>query len=57
MQYEQQGSQYRLSARAAARQEKQIVDIAIISLAGLALTLFAMAQYAGSAVPQQMFGL
>ncbi|HTW54738.1 MAG TPA: hypothetical protein VME45_22820 [Stellaceae bacterium] len=57
MQYQQQGSRYRLSGRAAARQENQIVDIAIISFAGLTLTLFAMAQYAGSAVLQQMFAL
>jgi hypothetical protein len=33
------------------------VEIAIISLAGLALTLFDMAHYAGSAVLQQMFAL
>jgi hypothetical protein len=60
MQQEQWRPQYRHSARAgvrAARQENQIVEIAIISLAGLALTLFEMARYAGSAVLQQMFAL
>jgi hypothetical protein len=59
MQYEQPRPQYRHSARGAvrARQDNQAVEIAIISLAGLALTLFEMAHYAGSAVLQQMFAL
>jgi hypothetical protein len=59
VQHEQLRPQDRHSARAAvrARQDNQAVEIAIISLAVLALTLFEMAHYAGSALLQQMFAL
>jgi Tfp pilus assembly PilM family ATPase len=58
MQREDLRSQYRNSARAtvrASRQDNQSIEIAILSLAGLTLTLFEIAQYAGSAVLPQMF--
>jgi hypothetical protein len=60
MEHEQLRPQHRNWARAAVRgahQDNQFVEIAIISLAGLALTLFEMAHYAGSAILQQMFAL
>lgn len=51
--------QYRRSARVAvrARQDNQFLEIAIISLAGLTLTLIEMAHYVGSVVLPQMFAL
>jgi hypothetical protein len=60
MQHEQLKPQYRNSARVAVRaapQDNEVMEIAVISLAGLTLTLFEMAHYAGSAVLQQMFAL
>jgi hypothetical protein len=40
-----------------ARDDNQFVQIATLSLAGLGLTLFLIAQYVGSGVLQQMFAL
>ena len=59
MQHEQPKPHYRHSARAAvrARQDDQSVQIAVISLAGVALMLIEMAHYAGGALLPQMFAL
>jgi hypothetical protein len=60
MQHEQFRPQYRNSARVmarTARQDNQFAEIAIISVAGLALALFEIAHYAGSAILPQMFAL
>ena len=59
MQHEQPRPHYRRVARAAvrARQDNQAVQIAIISLAGMALLLIEMAHYAGGALLPRMFAL
>ncbi|HTW51158.1 MAG TPA: hypothetical protein VME45_04595 [Stellaceae bacterium] len=44
-------------AKAAREDSRELFDIAILSLGGLALTLFLIAQYAGSGVLRQMFAL
>jgi hypothetical protein len=44
-------------ARAARKDGRELIDIATLSLAGLALTLFLIAHYAGSGVLRQMFAL
>ncbi len=44
-------------ARSARKSNRELLDIAILSLAGLAATLFLIAQYAGSGILRQMFAL
>lgn len=44
-------------ARTARKSNRELLDIATLSLAGLAATLFLIAQYAGSGVLRQMFAL
>jgi hypothetical protein len=60
MQHEQLRTRDRHLARAAvraARQDNQLAEIAVVSLAGLTLVLIEMAHYAGSAVLQHVFAL
>jgi hypothetical protein len=44
-------------ARSARKDNRELLDIATLSLAGLAATLFLIAQYVGSGVLRQMFAL
>jgi hypothetical protein len=44
-------------AIAARKDSRELLDVATLSLAGLAATLFLIAQYAGSGVLRQMFAL
>jgi hypothetical protein len=44
-------------ARPVRKDSREFLDITTLSLAGLALTLFLIAQYAGSGVLEQMFAL